>query len=343
MNYRGLNLEVFFAFVGGCLGASVSGLGGFVLFGLCGVIGFLCLALANQDAGLVFMLGGYLFKPSVCFLGGVVAAAYARKQGLITCGKDLGRPLVRLRRLDVLLVGGLAGIAGSIINRLLERGVGGKLDAAAMTVFAVSMAIKYAFGLSKSSDCAAASHAVHSPYRFFERLARPAEKTGLSLLIGLAAATLTWRLCLDPRTVQFAGLLAFCISAVILCFLYLSVPVPATHHFSGPAAVAVITWMACHGGIISGGFEVLVVLLWGVAAAQFSMLSADAMGRLFFDEGDMHVDPPAMGIMLSTAVIMGVLPFTGMYLATTGTQVAVSACFILACATVNLRVFGRRH
>jgi len=343
MNYPVLVLEMILAFVGGCLGASVSALGGFLLFGLFGVIGFLYLALANQDAWLVSLAGGLLFRPSVCFLGGVVATAYARKLGLIRCGKDLGRALVVFRRFDVVLVGGLAGMAGSLINRLLDRLIGGKLDTVAVTVFVVSIAMKYAWGLTKSSDCAAASHAVQSPYRFFERLGKPAEKSGLALLIGLGSAALTWRLALDPRTAPFAGLLAFCISAVLLYLLFMSVPVPATHHFSGPAGVAVMMWMAAHGGATSGGFEVLIVLLWGVAAAHLGMLAGDVMGRLFFDEGDIHVDPPAMGIMLSTAVIMGVLPCTGVYHASPGAQAAVSAGIILVCATTSLRVFGRRH
>lgn len=343
MNYYEWILELVLAFIGGCLGASVSALAGFLLFGLFGVVGFLSLMLTHQDAGIVSLAGGVLLKPSICFLGGLVATAYARRQGLVQCGKDIGRALVEFKRFDVVLVGGLGGMAGYLVTRLLDRGVGGKVDTVAVTVFAVAMALKYAWGMTKTHDCAASSHAVPSPYRFFERLSKPAGKTGLSLLVGLGSAALTWRLCLDPRTAPFAGLLAFCLSALSLYFLFLAVPVPATHHFSGPAAGAVVTWMAAHGGGTTGHGEVLVVLLWGTAAAQLGMLSGDVMGRLFFDEGDIHVDPPAMGIMVSTALIMGVLPLTGVYHASLAIQAALCVVLLLACTLITLRVFGRWH
>jgi hypothetical protein len=153
----------------------------------------------------------------------------------------------------------------------------------------------------------------------------------------LVASALTWRLSLDPRTAPFAGLLGFCLSALFLYFLFLSVPIPVTHHFSGPAGAAVVTWLSMHGGTASGGSEVLLLLLWGMAAAQLGMLAGDWMGKWFFDEGDIHVDPPAMGIMLSTALIMGILPLTDVYVAPLGMQMAICVGIILACSIISLR------
>lgn len=341
MEYGKSVLEMCLAFAGGCVGASVSALGGFLLFGVCGVIGFLYLLITGQDAWLVSLAGGVLLKPSVCFLGGVAATAYARRKGLILCGKDIGRALVSFRRFDVIAVGGIGGVAGYLVNRFFDSVLGGKLDTVAVTVFSVSLCLKYAWGLTKTSDCAASSHAVQSPFRFFERLAQPAGKTELSILVGLLAGGLTWWLSMDQRTAQYAPLLAFCISAVVLYFLFMAVPVPATHHFSGPAGYAVVTWIAAHGGGPASGMEIAAVLMWGVAASNIGMLAGDAMGRVFFTEGDIHVDPPAMGIMLASVLIMGVLPLTGIFTLAAALQCGICAATIVTCGIVNLGPAGR--
>lgn len=334
--------ELSLAFVGGFLGACVSALGGFLLFGLAGMAGFLCLLWAGSDALLVSPVTGIVLKPSVCFLGGVVAAAYARKLGLVRCGKDIGRPLVTFRRFDVVLVGGLAGIAGHGVNRLLDRAIGWGVDTVALTVFAVALALKYAWGLTKTSDCDAVSHAVPSPYRFFERLSHPAGKTVISLFVGLMSAWLVWLLSLDPSTAPFAGLPAFCLSALSLSLVFMSVPVPATHHYSGPAGLVAVGWLAIHDGGPTDGSAMLLLMLWGGAAAQLTMLFAETMRKLFFDEGDIHVDPPAMGIMLASALIMGILPATGVYNAEHSTQILVCAGVIVACTAVNIGMLRRR-
>ena len=325
------------AFLGGCLGALVSALGGFLLFGLGGLIGFLVLAWTHQDGVLAALTGGVLLRPCVCFLGGVVAAGYAKGRGLLRCGKDLGRPLGTLGRLDVVLAGGLGGLAGYGVQRLLAPVLGGITDPVAGTVFLIPLVLNLTLSPGRSSDCAAASHAVASPYRFFERLAEPARKLALGLGVGLGAALLALGLCLHAPMAPYAGLLGFCLSAVSLGLLFLAVPVPATHQAVGPAGAAVVAWMAAHGGTRPDGPQILEVLLWGVAAAQLGLLGADVLGRLCLDRGELHVDPPAIGIVAATAVVTGLLPVLGAYRAPFAVQTALCALGLAACAWATLR------
>ena len=77
--------------------------------------------------------------------------------------------------------------------------------------------------------------------------------------------------------------------------------------------------------------------LWGIAAAQIGLLAGDIMEKLFFTEGDIHVDPPAMGILVATAIMLGGLPLTGVYSAGARVQILVSLSLIIVALSFNLR------
>lgn len=329
-------LECAVAVVGGSLGAALGALGGFLLFGLFGVLGFLYLLAAHSDIWIAAVTGSVLLKPSVCFLGGVVAAAHARRRGLIQCGKDIGRPLVSYRRFDLLAVGGAGGLAGYLVNRGGDALLAGKIDTVALTVFLVPLVLKYRWRMTRSSDCSASSHALPSPYRFFEKFSRPRGKALASLLVGLCTSLLSFWLFLVPETRPYSGMLVFFVSALFLFPVYMGLPIPATHHFSGPAGAATALWLASNGGRPGAG-ELVLATLWGVAAAQIGLLAADGMEKLFFTEGDVHVDPPAMGIAVSTAVALGGLPLTGVYGAGAPVQALAASSLIAAALILNLR------
>ncbi|MBK8477100.1 MAG: hypothetical protein IPL39_12620 [Opitutaceae bacterium] len=166
-----LLLEMLSAFLGGALAAALGALGGFVLFGLVGVVGFLAAICTGDTHWLAALTGSVLLRPSSCFLGGVVAAAWARRRGYLRCGKDIGRPLLEFRRAELLLAGGLGGVAGWLANLGFDAVLAGRLDTVGLAVCVVPLLLKRAWDLGRSSDCAGTSHAVPSPYRFFERLA----------------------------------------------------------------------------------------------------------------------------------------------------------------------------
>jgi hypothetical protein len=336
MHWPAFILDCITAVAGGCLGAALSALGGFVLFGLLGVLGLLYLLVAQSDALMAVVAGSVLLRPSVCFLGGVVAAAYARKRGLIACGKDIGRSFVAYRRVEIMAVAGCAGLAGYLANVALDALLAGALDTVALTVVLIPLALKYLWGMTTTNDCAGSSHAVPSPYRFFERFSRPAGRTAVSCVVGGGAALLTAALFLAPQTRPFAGLAVFFVSALLLMPVFVGIPAPATHHFSGPAGATVATWLALQGTEPTG-WGLLLVALWGVAAAQIGLLAAQTLEPMFFTEGDIHVDPPAMGIVVSTAVMQGVLHLWGVYATAMGTQMAVALSIAAAAALLNLR------
>jgi hypothetical protein len=336
MEWSALLLDCVTAFLGGSLGAAVSALGGFLLFGLLGLLGLGYLLVGGNDVWINAAVGTVLLRPSVCFLGGLVAAAYARKRGLIACGKDIGRPFISYRRIELLAVAGGAGLAGYLVNRGLDLLCRGGVDTVALTVVLIPLGLKYVWGLTRSNDCEASSHAVPSPFRFFERFSRPRGKTLLSIAVALLSTVLTGALYSVPSTRAYAGLGLFLISAVSLFPLFMGLPVPATHHFSGPAGVAAMAWLTMHGRN-PAGWDLLIVALWGIAAAQVALLGAEMLEKVFFTEGDIHVDPPAMGIVVSTAIMLGALPLSGVYGAGMWAQAAVALSIAVTTVLLNLR------
>lgn len=328
-----LLLDLACAFLGGLLAASVGALGGFILFGLVGVTGFLCLLLGGDSGWLQGLTGSVLLRPSSCFLGGVVATAWARRKGLLRCGKDIGRPLLEFRKPSLLLVGGVAGIAGFLANLALDSVLAGKVDTVGLVVFALPLLLKQAWGLQRSSDCEAVSHAVPSPYRFFEHLSSPQGKSLVCALSGLGAATLTLVLASRPETAPYAGLAAFCLSSLSLLVLHLGIPIPVTHHYTGPAGAAVVALAPLLSPM--DPYAALVCLLgWALLASGLGLAAADLLGRLWFEKGDIHVDPPAMGIVASTAVVLGLIPVSGVLSLGPASQSAIACLGVALCVVV---------
>lgn len=330
--------ECFMALIGGALGASISGLGGFVLLGLAGVVGFAYMLITGENIWIMAGALGIILKPSVCFVGGLTATAFTRKKTLIKCGKDIGRSLLEFHRGDLILVGSAAGLVGYLVNTLYDSSfLSGKLDTTALTVVTVPLVMKYIWGLTRTSDCAASSHAVPSPYRFFEKLSSTKGKVGLSVLTGMVTVLITWALSLNPNTAPMAGVFVFFVSACSLYFVFMGIPIPATHHFSGPAG-AVTMYLIGLNSIANKDLMFFILLIfWGITAAVIGMTTGDFMGRLLFTEGDIHIDPPAMGIMITTALFLGILPFTGIYRLPALSQIAFCIIGSIAVSVIKLQ------
>lgn len=342
MQERAFILTLLLGFFGGAAGAALGALGGFILFCFCLLAGFAALLLTGNETWLLAVCGSSLLKPSSCFLGGVIACGVARKLGLLRCGKDIGRPLISLRRPSLLVVGGLAGMLGGMFALLFERFLPAGIDGSALTIVLFSLALKHSLDLTESADCAGSSHAVLSPYRFFERLNRPLGKTLLSLGCGLLTCLCVYLLCLDRHAAIHAPLFAFALSGVSLLLLHLGLGLPATHHFTGPAGAIAYAWLNTRGCLPAGAWDWSLFLGWGLLAASLGQLLADLLGSLFFEKGDMHVDPPAMGIAGTSLLFGGLGASLGLFRLSPSLQLAAAASALVLCLGLNLRLYSRK-
>lgn len=279
------------AFVSGIFGAAVGALPAFIM------VGFLVLAgVAIQAAG---GGGDYLgiapfgaWGPHVGgFAAGVAAVAYAAKQGKHETGRDILAGMMGKNSPDVLLVGGIFGIIGYVLNWLFAL-PGAWTDSIALTVVVSAIIARFAFGKTGLLGKVAAGEKRYSPPA--ANCWVPWQHKPLQLLmIGLGAGTFSAYLAL---AVPNGGgvVLGFGFAAASLVFLQFGTQIPVTHHIALPAAVAAAA---------SGS------LLWGLIFGVLAAFVGEFMANTFCAWGDTHIDPPAATIwpMTSLSILLATL------------------------------------
>jgi hypothetical protein len=285
------------AFGGGLLGAAIGAVPAFIFTGVLAIAGVAAAAAGGTE--LIGVAFGPVLGPHISFGGGVAAAAYAGSRGFIKTGRDIGSPLMGVGRSDVLLVGGLFGCVGWLVNQgLTAAGGGAWTDTIALTVVLTGMAARVIFGKKSLFGTVSTPNG---------RRFRPddsatwlpwqqdfAHVVPISIGVGLMSAYLA-----GSSGLRAGGdILGFGISTTILIFLIMGQKVPVTHHMALPAALAI-----GHGG----------GLLLGAACGLAGGLLGEVASRVFLIHGDTHIDPPAAGIavmatLLHLAAFAGFLP-----------------------------------
>jgi hypothetical protein len=272
-------MTVLVAFGGGMWGAAIGAVPAFVFTGILAMLGAAAAASGHRE--LLDVAFGPVFGPHVSFGGGVAAVAYAAARGRAPTGRDIGAPLMNLRSVDVLLIGGVFGALGVVLNSgLAAAGAGNWTDTIALTVILTNMAARLIWGKTSLLG------KVTSPEG---RRFRPDDSaTWLPwqqdfthvLAIGLAVGLIGSYLSVRGVSAAPDGL-AFGIATSVLIFLIMGQKVPVTHHIALPAALGVL-----HGAGFVGG------VLCGMAGAVIGEIGS----RVFLIHGDTHIDPPAVGI-----------------------------------------------
>lgn len=287
-------VSILVAFAGGIFGAAVGALGAFVILGFLIIAG---VAAQATGADLLSIPLGAAFGPHVGgFAAGVAAAAYAAKKGKLEAGgKDIVTAMMGLNSPDVLLVGGIFGIVGYLINWVFNLVGFAWTDTVALTVVVSAIIARVLWGngvFGKVADGV-------------KRYAPPAGSEWLPwqsniqqrLLIGVGAGFLSAYIALLVGAENGGAVLGFAVSAISLLPLAFGIQVPVTHHITLVAAVAA----TASGSLIWG-------LLFGVAAAIVGEYMADT----FLVHGDTHIDPPACTIAALTTVSL-IFGYIGIY------------------------------
>jgi hypothetical protein len=268
------------AFAGGALGAALGASAAFIITGLFVLIG---VAVAASGGGTGFIGNvafGPLLGPHISFAGGAAAAAFAMRAGHHGSGRDLGRGLAGVNRPDVLLVGGVFGIVGFVIQAgIAATPLGPLTDSVALTVFVSAVIARLAFGKTGLfGDRTQAGEWVA-----FQR--DWPQVVTLGAVLGTCSAFLV-QVIGAGKGGDVAG---FGLAATGLLFLHTGTTVPVWHHIALPAAI----------GFTASGGNLWAGTLSGVAGAVMGELYA----RLFLNHGDTHIDPPAAAIATMTLVL----------------------------------------
>lgn len=286
-------IDILVAFGGGVFGAGVGALGAFVILGFLIIAG---VAAQATGADLLSIPLGPAFGPHVGgFATGVAAAAYAAKKGKLADGKDIVTPLMGLNSPDVLLVGGIFGIGGYLINWLFGLVGFPWTDSIALTVVVSGIIARQLWGNGAFGKVAEGVSRFSPPpeIQWLPWQSSVAQR----LLLGLGAGLLSAYIALLIGAENGGVVLGFAVSAISLAPLAFGLKVPVTHHITLVAAVAALA----SGSLIWG-------TLFGVAAA----LVGEIMANLFIVHGNTHIDPPAATIAALTSLSL-LLAALGVY------------------------------
>lgn len=268
------------AFAGGALGAAFGASAAFIFTGLFVLIG---VAIAAGGGGKEFIGAvafGPLLGPHISFAGGAAAAAFAARGGHHATGRDLGRGLAGLGRTDVLMVGGVFGVIGFVLQAAIASTPLGPLtDSVALTVFLSAVIVRLAFGKTGLFG----DRTQPGEWVAFQR--EWPQVVALGAVLGLCSAFLLQVIGADKGG-DVAG---FGLAATGLLFLHTGTTVPVWHHIALPAAIA---FTATGGNLYAGAGA-------GVAGAVLGELYA----RAFLNHGDTHIDPPAAAIATLTLIL----------------------------------------
>ena len=280
-----LSLELLLsAFGGGCLASLVGGLPSFIF---CGIIAIAGLAGGESGAGLVGVAFGPWFGPHIAFAGGAAAAAFAGKKGLLENGADIGAPLYKFSDISVIVVGGIFGIIGCIVQQFYGTFLGGEFgngyfDTIALTVFTLGVVARLVFGKTGLTGKRDGKGLMpESKSLVFE--------TFCGVVLGLISAYVAITTGLTS--------LPFGLSAVSLILLHYGAPSLASHQMTNCAAVAASAYFLGKTGVSPATAVIIGAIFGGLGGALGSIY-----GSIFNSHVDTHIDPPAMAIATLTLI-----------------------------------------
>ena len=263
------------AFGGGVFGSLIGGTIAFIFTGILALLGFAILLTTGDSMILDKIAFGPFFGPQVAFVGAVAAAAYAGRKNKMA-GSDVMSPLFVTKDAGSLVVGGIFGVVGYVMNYFLStKGFG--IDTIALTVVILGIVTRLLIGGSslisqyEGNEKWTNGLKTELPFNVIWAL-------GLSLIVGFAVIE--------------TGLanIGWAISAVSLIFLFTTVKsFPVSHHVTMVAGYAAIAFNSIYMAAL---FGVIAVLL-----GEFFQRTTNTKVKS-------HLDMPAVVIASCSLVIL---------------------------------------
>ncbi|WP_455542169.1 hypothetical protein [Intestinibacter sp.] len=298
-------LALIAAFGGGAFGAALGALPAFIMTGFMALVGTGIAIAGGADVLVSGLAFGSFFGPHISFAGGVAAVAYAARksqaqialnngetEGIqVIGGADITYGLNGTGDPGVILMGGLFGILGFLIQYLYANVLSLQTDTVAMTVATLGIVTRLVIGrtgLIGKYEC-------ECPRKYMETGKGLLFNIIIGLVVGIVVCYVGAFLLDSGVTIQALGsypAMCFGISAITLIFAQYGTTIPTTHHISLPAANAFV---------LSGGNPIV-----GVIVAIVCSLLGDFFVKTVNSYCDSHIDPPACTIFIMTFIIMAI-------------------------------------
>lgn len=332
------SMNIVFSVCGGMIGAILGPITTFIIVGFAGVAGVIATISGSSFDWIGTVALGPIFGPHVAFVGGVAAAAYAKKIGSLETGKDIVTPLLSLKKPSVILVGGIFGSAGYIVNDLFLIFFPGKFDSIAFTIVIMAIIGKVLFGEAGLSGIYGSTpkeikeiggrFSSKSSIQWLPYLSTGFEKLLAAVSFGGASAYVTSIMLQNPDTAGVAAFVGFFMSAASLLWLINGFAIPVTHH---------ITLCASYAVVASGGS-----IVWGLIGAIIATFVADFLAQAFLLYGsDTHVDPPSMGIAVTSLLLLTVFPAVNLTNSMIVIGIVVVGCLLIIVKQETREVSGK--
>ena len=281
-------LSLVAAFGGGLFGASIGALPVFILTGLIAIAGGVATLAGAADLSVGSIAFGSILGPHIAVGPAVVAAAFAaNKRHKLESGKDIVSSLNGLGDYTVLIIGGIFGVIGFLVNYLISGILKLPTDSPGLTVFILHVAGRLLFGktglIGKYEGKEKRVYFSSGNALIFNIVTGG----GIGLMVGYVAASLKAS-GVDPSLISIFPVICFGISAISLIFTQTGFATPATHHITYPAAMA---------AVLSGN------PVMGVVFGIVGSLIGDFAGHTFNSHCDTHIDSPAIAIFISVFMI----------------------------------------
>ena len=293
-------LALIAAFGGGAFGALIGALPAFILTGAVVIAGAAVSLAGGADVIVGNVAFGSFLGPHIAFAGGVAATAFAaniRSKSVgkvtstgdvegyaVTDGAGIGVPMNITNDYSVLLVGGLFGILGFLINYLYANVLGFATDTVAMTVATSGIIARLVFGKTGLLG--------KGPKPFFTTgngfIYNVVMGLSVSIVVSYVGAYLMKSVGVEAAAMSVFPPLCFGISALSLVFTQTGSAVPGTHHITLIGALATV---ASGNPLVGVGFGLASTLIGDFAANTFNT------------NCDSHIDPPAVAIFICTFII----------------------------------------
>ena len=306
-------------FAGGILGTALGGLYAFVICALAVLLGCISVLGGGPEFFLLNVGLGPIFGPHVGgFASGCAAVSYAvgvKKNLESASGKDILSPLMDTSW-DVLLVGGVFAVFGhAVFNLLLKIPWVSDFDCIALTVVISAMVARLLFHQGEMPWGTKESIKEHGYLKWscqwIPWMNVPSRQIVFGFAAGVFAGSLAWwaKGVTDPLIAAktISGLAGF-LTCIILSWSIASFSLIALQ--LGTGAIQKVPVWHCQSILAALAYmhfeSILIAGFVGIGA----IFLQDLMGRMFWNHGSNHVDPPACAIATGTFILNNINKLT---------------------------------
>jgi hypothetical protein len=281
VNIMGIEpMMVIGALGGGILGAAMGALPAITLWGAVLMVAGLAGLVTGKPALVLDIAFNPLFGAHIVYAGGAAAAAYAWSKGVLESGLDILKPLSGFGRPDILLVGGIFGVIGMVLERV-GTGLAFPTDNVALSVVITGWLARLLFDPKWRTNRGKGGEGETWWPNSKELSLLIVLGCGVGLAGGIAAAKIG------------DVLIPFGLALLFLIYLQMGFNGLPWHHIVIVAGMAAIQ-----------GNGTVNAIIWATLLGVVTAIIAGLLNKLWIIRTNSYIDPPVTSIAIGKSIII---------------------------------------